>query len=612
MDEIINSAVRRFSLGEEFDVFDYIDSERIKVEENIDRLIDLLKVYDSYDLLTNMRLGSTIAGTAYNVTHRNDAMHLPSRLEQYLCGMILVHGCVGGTHNYEDVLKTASLIGDSLTYSHMKGGDDYNCDEDGVEFHSIQREVTASRFAFTPQYRTAARRAYRSYDPHLKRINGFTIDDAVIISDIVVKIVQSKVRNVLEKSKIGEDDLDINEDAVTEMEQSIEQDQPLILMADSDLFNHGIELAKSAYESTSDCRNSVWFTKNELMSGVRKYAEQSPRSEKELIKIAENFLERMSAAIGDRDTLFHDAPSNDFQKPGEYNPFDKYPIIHSPSEDEYILISDRYLWMALRKTFYYDLISDEQVGDETGESGGEFGEKFGEFVEDWSYIRFSNVFDSDNIYLNPELPKSGEEATDILIEWDNHLIVVECKASTLSSDVQVEDFETIKSDINGKAEEGYQQSLELIERLPSYNGEPLTKEGGNKRCIDYLSCSGEKLFLSDFDHIISLVVVGDTLDTFATTDVPSIFEINSIMPYVIDTYNLQILSTIVDDPKYFIQYINERRSHLRNQNLISSDERDYIGLYLKENYSFPDLSNENQVVQIQDAIPIVKAALNLK
>lgn len=611
IDEKTNSKIRNPDLDNSnyFEQMEELEAQVGEIDEEINYLIELIKNASSEGLLNKLFISRTVSEVAISITSRNDSMGIPDQLLKYLVGLILTHGSSQGDDiSYKKIANQTVDTAEAINFDQMQSEDNKS---NMVEFHSTLSATTTSEFVFAYQYPIAAMRAYGRFNKYINNHYNFYINDAVRFGELAAEYANRTSKHLIESSDKSLDDIYRDEDEITELISNIDSDEGADRKKEGESFKKGAKLTNDIYSDLNNLNHKIWFTLEDLIE----LADET-NSKLDNDKIL-SCLEKFSASIGDKENLFKNTPATGFKKVGSFNPLSKYPIIYSNRLDAYMLVSTTHYWQCLRERFYYTLTRDSEIGDPSGKTGGKFGQIFGDFVEEWTYDLLSKIFPEEMVISQPKYLDNLNEACDLIVQWNDVLIIIECKASTLSLKTLDGGYAEIKSEISDKAGEAYDQILDILFRIPNnFELEYSETEASGEKVAKLRVDDNNVVDLSEFNHFVPIIVVGDNYDSFGTTQIKNLLDLQGVMPYLIDIYSLQVLTDVLNNSGRFIDYVNQRRSILQKQSILSPDERDYMALYIKEGYDFPvpdELSHENeQVAFLQNGIPIIRNELGGK
>lgn len=275
-------------------------------------------------------------------------------------------------------------------------------------------------------------------------------------------------------------------------------------------------------------------------------------------------------------------PSNAYRYPWEINPLRINPIIRY--QEKYLLPVPGILAFAIAHTFYYDLI-DMDVS-------GEFGDSLGDYLEEWTLECLRKVFQPDELSESVSYSSNGVQGeSDVVVLQDSTLIVIECKSKKLTAETQKGEFgglEVIEADLKQSIGEGYEQADRFISGVETGSITSVTMQDGQSASVNP----------DEIDTYIRCILLGEAFDSIATRDFAHFLEFDPI-PYVLDIFDLQIITHVLDTPEQFVKYANGRiqlteKQTNRNQysymtDIHSPDEIDYLAYFLQKGGEFPSV-----------------------
>ena len=204
------------------------------------------------------------------------------------------------------------------------------------------------------------------------------------------------------------------------------------------------------------------------------------------------------------------------------------------------------------------------------------------YLENKSTEYFHDIFPQANIYQNMRYKIDKEEfETDILIEFDRNLLIVEAKANALKLSSRRGSLVSIKTDTKKILKKAYEQAI----RTRNYIRDNVKAKFKFK--------NGKELFIdsNSYDNIYLVNVTLDKLDFLATelADM-KIFGLNKSENWFWSVFlnDLRIISELIEFPSEFLLYLNRRLQVIEHQ-FYSSDELDYFMFFLEQGLYFePD------------------------
>ncbi len=212
-----------------------------------------------------------------------------------------------------------------------------------------------------------------------------------------------------------------------------------------------------------------------------------------------------------------------------------------------------------------------------------YNKKKGSFLEDQLYIKVSEKFKSSKVFKNPKcrfISEELEEFCDILLVYDNNLVLFEAKAKQFNLKVKEIGRNKIIDNIKDILVESYKQ----LEKSKEF------KEN-NERLILYDQTGKNEVLNISSKAYPNVFLVSVTLDNLGSigTNVKRLEKINYKIKKNIFSLNLADLKIIFEHtefPSQFIHYLIKLNEIFENVNTqyTSEDEIDYFCHYQKTNY----------------------------
>lgn len=283
-----------------------------------------------------------------------------------------------------------------------------------------------------------------------------------------------------------------------------------------------------------------------------------------------NFLDRMSERPGNFD---------DFWYPSDVNPLQIHPLVKH--KNEYLLPLPGALPYAIGNTFYYDLIDTD--------ISGEFGDTLGNYLEEWTVDCFEKIFPNDEIFSNVRYQLTGGTGeTDAVIIHDTTFNAIECKTKKLTAETRKGEFgglNVIEEDVEKSIGKGFSQADELVKGIKNGSITELSPKES-----ETIQVSGK-----DFDTYNRIIVLGESFGPIATRGFARILDIDST-PYVVDIFDLQIITHVLEKVEHFLRYIEGRIKQIETQtnrsvfdwqtDIYSPDEIDYLAYFKHRGMKF--------------------------
>jgi hypothetical protein len=218
--------------------------------------------------------------------------------------------------------------------------------------------------------------------------------------------------------------------------------------------------------------------------------------------------------------------------------------------------------MNIPKQFHYSFIAEKifdkkTVGIYTGNRG--------DVVEELTATYLARLLDKNKIYCSLSyLVEDGE--ADVTTVTTEGMLFCECKSKIITLNSIKGLHESIKTDVYQAIGAAYAQAVRSIERV----------QEGKK----FVTTSGEEIVIDD---ISSKYIICVTAENFGIipSEIQDYIEIDDSLgtPYVVNVYDLDIITKECDSYEEFIHYIEFRK---QNHEVISTlDELDAFGFFKK-------------------------------
>ncbi len=213
------------------------------------------------------------------------------------------------------------------------------------------------------------------------------------------------------------------------------------------------------------------------------------------------------------------------------------------------------------------------------------------YLENKATMYFQDIFPNAKIFQNLKYRINKEEfETDIIVEFDRNLLIIEAKANALKLSSRRGSLVAIKTDSKKILKKAYEQAIRTRNYIQNTENAKFTSKDGREITIDS----------NNFENIYLVNVTLDKLDFLATElDDMKIFGLNKSDNWFWSVYlnDLRIISELVEFPSEFLLYLDRRLQVIEHQ-FHSSDELDYFMFFLEQGLYFEseDLLGINKFV----------------
>lgn len=324
----------------------------------------------------------------------------------------------------------------------------------------------------------AAVEAYHPHNDFMKSNLGFTIEQAVKVFKWLDQELRNKTSEYLrEFGTTSEESMSIwykwrkGEITAREMLAAAEK-------IDKAGLHREIELHKSRL------KNIFLFEKVQLEKQFGK-------------RLIGDFLRRFGARFGEVNKYL--------SKPEDFNELNITPILLL-NESQIFIPIPMLLWQVPVKTLHYDIIQDSS-------SEAAYSRLRGEYLEEKTKELFEKIFGTSVVYRRLRYSTNGKKKgrsenpeVDLLIKFDNKILIVECKSKALTLPARQGSLEEIQDDFSNAIQHAYDQ----LKRTRNH----ILKNVETK----FVLGDGKELVLrrEDLNGIFSVCVTAETFTHLAT------------------------------------------------------------------------------------------------
>lgn len=222
--------------------------------------------------------------------------------------------------------------------------------------------------------------------------------------------------------------------------------------------------------------------------------------------------------------------------------------------------------MNLPKLFHYTFIA-EKIFDK--KVVGIYTQNRGDAVEDLTQLYFERLVSKENILRSLKYTDDNGEA-DITICMPEGTLFCECKSKILTLNSLKGINEDIKKDVYKAIGAAYEQGVRSIKRV---------REG--KSFTTYVSGTKQEVYIDDTEVKFIICITAENFGIIPS-EIIKYIEMDkciSIVPYVINIYDLDIITQECNSYNEFLEYLKFRQ--INYQFISALDELDVLGFYKK-------------------------------
>jgi hypothetical protein len=371
--------------------------------------------------------------------------------------------------------------------------------------------------AYPHQYYIFARRLYEPHDAWFRARYGFTIGEAIELSQAIDRLCSERFNELLRNARL---------EARRWTEELVARQE----VAEAD--RRGLETRTGCWLHLGQCERWLAFTSEELsqFAGIP-------------LQTCQDFLERMSQEFGYRDDSFPNSFTDPAAAPWDYNTLNERPIVRRV--DKHWLFVPSLLRSALFATFHFDLLRDKEYLPTYERARGKF-------LEDQTAECLGRVFPRETVLLNPHYP-NGDEMADVVVLHDHKILLVQCKSKALTYAARIgADFRALRADLQKAVADAFKQASKAKDYLQG-NKEAKFVAGGSVLAIDMTKNNGL--------YIISMTPMPfqTFAARFANTNAALRLFSGGEYPWSLSLGDLDILTQVLASPAQFLHYLLKRQ-----------------------------------------------------
>lgn len=521
------------------------------VENYYGELTTILSGLDPIKLLSQLTLTfGTVPENQFN--DESSDIHKWARWLEFTAGFLL-------THSYPDNARK-EIVGDDLksiedlltkyfaavslglmSYPHKPD----NREIDAVVSLAKNDSLYVRGESYPHQLRKVAQDMWSQHEDWFIQNLGFTIDDALSLSESIMTEINRRLNDEKESCKIrARQHVD---EMITNGEAKEEE-------------RNDLEIGLGCYYYFGNADVILSFTLDDLTAFSTVSKDRCG-----------SYLKRLSQEFGYKNKNHLSSFLDSHLAPWDYNTLYERPIVSY--DNRYFIPVPSLLNEVLLHTFYYDLIVDTAYWKNVGEK------KYGACLEEKTADLLKRVFPPGEVLLNPKYP-GGNELCDVLVLHDRNVFIIQCKAKRLRYESRIgSDSGLIRDDLNKAVADSFEQGRRARDYLSNNQPAKIIIGNGNieidsKQISDIFLLS---VTLGSYPHLITrLANINRTLNLFSDNQ----------YPWAISLFDLGVVTELIESPSTFIHYGKRRLAVERTNFDIFADEVDLLGFYFSQGLSF--------------------------
>lgn len=190
---------------------------------------------------------------------------------------------------------------------------------------------------------------------------------------------------------------------------------------------------------------------------------------------------------------------------------------------------------------------------------------------------FKKLLPNCTIYTSNYYPKNKSlkqcNENDLLVIYDDNLIIIEVKAGAYSYRAPILDIESHIKSLKTLVEKADNQAQRTLEYFETNKSAKIYDSNKNEKC---------EIKIEEFNEITLMSVTLDNFNEFcAKIEKLKFLNINK-NSIALSIDDLRVYSDYFDTPIEFLHYLRQRKIATENNNLYLNDELDHLGMYIEE------------------------------
>lgn len=339
---------------------------------------------------------------------------------------------------------------------------------------------------------------------------------------------------------------------------------------------------ETAYKILKALPDALTLTLNYFIPGIKK-SEPYTESSLPIFYLSGSSISELTGldesevtAFLDSFSIQEDSSNAEFNSISDFNLYNSLPILKVTKGKEnegYIILQLFSLAEAYYTTPFFWFLDDGNYKDTALNNRGTFAENL---ITD----RITHVFGKANVHSNAFLSEkkgSTQGEIDILVTYADRAIVIQAKSKTLTIESRKGNDNQLQDDFKKAIQSAYNQGYICAELLQNPNVAVLDSE---QNIINIQRDYKEiYIFCIISDHYPALAFQARQFLEYKETDIIR-------APFIMDVFNLDIMSEFLDTPLYFLSYANRRAIYA--DQVLASHEITILGFHLKKNLWLED------------------------
>ncbi|MEM3159458.1 MAG: nuclease-related domain-containing protein [Nitrososphaera sp.] len=263
-----------------------------------------------------------------------------------------------------------------------------------------------------------------------------------------------------------------------------------------------------------------------------------------------------------------------YNSPMDDNIIFRKPIIDTGGKDYFVPIPD----LLFRLHIIFDsLLKNEGERSKTRQK---YRKLKSDYLEKKATEYLERIFPKRCIFRNLKYSNSssGSKEIDILVHYDNTILIIECKSGALAKSSRRGAKLSLSNNLKRLIEEANEQGASAIEYLKTSKNAIFTEKDGKQMCLDVNAKE------------ISFFIINVTFEPLwmIGTDLANLHSLGLFAknkyPWSVNLFDLDMITRCISSPTIFMHYL-EKRMNAQEQNIfLAPSEMEYLVWYLNRQH----------------------------
>lgn len=193
---------------------------------------------------------------------------------------------------------------------------------------------------------------------------------------------------------------------------------------------------------------------------------------------------------------------------------------------------------------------------------------------------FKKIIPNSKVYMSNYYPVGSSKnfvENDLIIIYDNNLLLVEVKSGSYTPDFALENIESNIKSLKDLIEKAYSQNQRTLNYFNSKEICPIYDSNNSNKKVK------ENIRIKDYNNIIKFCITVDSFNEIEAQAEKIKYCNLKDDTIVISIDDFRVYAEYFSSPTKFFHYIEQRKRAILTENISLNDELDHLGLYIDKN-----------------------------